>query len=122
MDGFSLRYERFDPGLEGLLEALTSTGNGYLCTRGAAEWGTRTACTIPAPTSMAATTVRRPSWAGASGVPPYAGAGDRASQDADTGGSFTRESLQKDGFVGFARLRDPAIDKIRCAVACWPGV
>ena len=26
------------PGAEGLREALTSTGNGYLCTRGAAEW------------------------------------------------------------------------------------
>ncbi len=38
MDGFSLSYDGFDPGLEGLLEVLTSTGNGYLCTRGAAEW------------------------------------------------------------------------------------
>ena len=28
----------FDPGAEGLREALTSTGNGYFCTRGAAEW------------------------------------------------------------------------------------
>jgi alpha,alpha-trehalase len=28
----------FDPGIEGLREALTSTGNGYLCARGAAEW------------------------------------------------------------------------------------
>ena len=31
-------YEGFDPAEEGLREALTSTGNGYLCTRGAAEW------------------------------------------------------------------------------------
>ena len=38
MDGFSLAYDGFDPGTEGLREALTSTGNGYLCTRGAAEW------------------------------------------------------------------------------------
>src|SRR5881409_1462034 len=38
MDGFSLIYEEFDPADEGLREALTSTGNGYLCTRGAAEW------------------------------------------------------------------------------------
>ncbi|MGO9051281.1 MAG: glycoside hydrolase family 65 protein [Streptosporangiaceae bacterium] len=38
VDGFSLTYEGFDPGAEGLREALTSTGNGYLCTRGAAEW------------------------------------------------------------------------------------
>ena len=38
MNGFSLSYESFDPAEEGLREALTSTGNGYLCTRGAAEW------------------------------------------------------------------------------------
>jgi trehalose/maltose hydrolase-like predicted phosphorylase len=38
VDGFSLTYDGFDPGAEGLREALTSTGNGYLCTRGAAEW------------------------------------------------------------------------------------
>jgi trehalose/maltose hydrolase-like predicted phosphorylase len=38
VDGFLLAYEGFDPGTEGLREALTSTGNGYLCTRGAAEW------------------------------------------------------------------------------------
>jgi trehalose/maltose hydrolase-like predicted phosphorylase len=38
VNGFSLTYEGFDPAEEGLREALTSTGNGYLCTRGAAEW------------------------------------------------------------------------------------
>jgi trehalose/maltose hydrolase-like predicted phosphorylase len=38
VDGFLLAYDGFDPGMEGLREALTSTGNGYLCTRGAAEW------------------------------------------------------------------------------------
>ena len=38
MDGFLLTYDGFDPAAEGLREALTSTGNGYLCTRGAAEW------------------------------------------------------------------------------------
>jgi trehalose/maltose hydrolase-like predicted phosphorylase len=38
VDGFLLAYEGFDPEAEGLREALTSTGNGYLCTRGAAEW------------------------------------------------------------------------------------
>src|SRR5215472_6516627 len=38
VDGFLLTYDGFDPGTEGLREALTSTGNGYLCTRGAAEW------------------------------------------------------------------------------------
>jgi trehalose/maltose hydrolase-like predicted phosphorylase len=31
-------YADFDPESEGLREALTSTGNGYFCTRGAAEW------------------------------------------------------------------------------------
>ena len=36
--GFSLVYDGFDSEAEGLREALTSTGNGYLCTRGAAEW------------------------------------------------------------------------------------
>jgi trehalose/maltose hydrolase-like predicted phosphorylase len=38
MDDFTLNYEGFNPAEEGLREALTSTGNGYLCTRGAAEW------------------------------------------------------------------------------------
>ncbi len=38
MNGFALTYEGFDPVEEGLREALTSTGNGYLCTRGTAEW------------------------------------------------------------------------------------
>jgi len=33
-----LAYDSFDPDDEGLREALTSTGNGYLCIRGAAEW------------------------------------------------------------------------------------
>jgi hypothetical protein len=39
VDGvFVVVYERFEPGEEGLREALTSTGNGCLCARGAAEW------------------------------------------------------------------------------------
>jgi trehalose/maltose hydrolase-like predicted phosphorylase len=38
VDGFLLTYNGFDPRTEGLREALTSTGNGYFCTRGAAEW------------------------------------------------------------------------------------
>jgi trehalose/maltose hydrolase-like predicted phosphorylase len=33
-----LAYDNFEPDGEGLREALTSTGNGYFCTRGAAEW------------------------------------------------------------------------------------
>ena len=38
MKGLFLAYDGFDPAAEGLRETLTSTGNGYLCTRGAAEW------------------------------------------------------------------------------------
>jgi trehalose/maltose hydrolase-like predicted phosphorylase len=38
MDNFKLAYEEFIPGQEPLREALTSTGNGYFCTRGSAEW------------------------------------------------------------------------------------
>ena len=38
MKDFTLAYDRFVPEEEGLREALTSTGNGYFCTRGAAEW------------------------------------------------------------------------------------
>ena len=37
-DGFTLSYDVFDASEEPLREALTSTGNGYFCTRGAAEW------------------------------------------------------------------------------------
>ncbi|MEE2032489.1 glycoside hydrolase family 65 protein [Rhodococcus chondri] len=35
---FTLDYAHFDSEAEGLREALTSTGNGYFCTRGTAEW------------------------------------------------------------------------------------
>ncbi len=38
MDERALKFDGFDPGDEGLREALTSTGNGYFCTRGTAEW------------------------------------------------------------------------------------
>ena len=38
MSDFALVYDGFDPAQEGLREALTSTGNGYFCTRGCAEW------------------------------------------------------------------------------------
>ena len=37
-DDFMLVYDGFEPSEEGLRETLTSTGNGYLCLRGAAEW------------------------------------------------------------------------------------
>jgi trehalose-phosphatase len=33
-----LTYHGFDPAQEGLRETLTSTGNGYFCLRGSAEW------------------------------------------------------------------------------------
>jgi trehalose/maltose hydrolase-like predicted phosphorylase len=35
---WTLAYDAFEPEQEGLREALTSTGNGYFCTRGTAEW------------------------------------------------------------------------------------
>jgi trehalose/maltose hydrolase-like predicted phosphorylase len=38
VDDFLFGYDGFEAGAEGLREALTSTGNGYLCARGAAEW------------------------------------------------------------------------------------
>jgi trehalose/maltose hydrolase-like predicted phosphorylase/beta-phosphoglucomutase-like phosphatase (HAD superfamily) len=37
-EGFTLTYDGFVPESERLREALTSTGNGYFCLRGAAEW------------------------------------------------------------------------------------
>ena len=38
MTGWTLVYDHFDPAEEGLRETLTSTGNGYFCVRGTAEW------------------------------------------------------------------------------------
>ena len=38
MNDFMLAYDSFVPEEEGLREALTSTGNGYFCARGAVEW------------------------------------------------------------------------------------
>ncbi|MHA6795553.1 glycoside hydrolase family 65 protein [Pseudonocardia bannensis] len=38
MQDFTISYDHFDTGAESLREALTSTGNGYFCTRGTAEW------------------------------------------------------------------------------------
>jgi trehalose/maltose hydrolase-like predicted phosphorylase len=35
---WTLAYDAFEPEEEGLREALTSTGNGYFCTRGALSW------------------------------------------------------------------------------------
>ena len=38
MTSWTLAYDAFAPEEEGLREALTSTGNGYVCARGTAEW------------------------------------------------------------------------------------
>ena len=38
MTNWTLSYDSFEPEEEGLREALTSTGNGYFCTRGALSW------------------------------------------------------------------------------------
>ncbi|MCW5698237.1 MAG: glycoside hydrolase family 65 protein [Rhodospirillales bacterium] len=38
MSTWTLAYDAFVPEEEGLREALTSTGNGYFCTRGTCEW------------------------------------------------------------------------------------
>jgi trehalose/maltose hydrolase-like predicted phosphorylase len=38
MTNWTLAYNSFEPEQEGLREALTSTGNGYFCTRGALSW------------------------------------------------------------------------------------
>jgi trehalose/maltose hydrolase-like predicted phosphorylase len=38
VEAFTLTYEGYDPDQEGLREALTSSGNGRFCSRGAAEW------------------------------------------------------------------------------------
>ena len=35
---WTLAYDSFEPEQERLREVLTSTGNGYFCTRGSAEW------------------------------------------------------------------------------------
>ena len=35
---WTLAYDSFEPQEEGLREALTSTGNGYFCTRGSLAW------------------------------------------------------------------------------------
>ena len=57
VDGFLLAYEGFDPEAEGLRETLTSTGNGYLCARGAAEWADADGVHYaPGPTCTAVTT------------------------------------------------------------------
>ncbi|MGB3682445.1 MAG: glycosyl hydrolase family 65 protein [Rubrobacteraceae bacterium] len=38
MENWKLVYDHYDPEEEGLRESMTSTGNGYFCTRAAAHW------------------------------------------------------------------------------------
>ncbi|HET7478656.1 MAG TPA: glycosyl hydrolase family 65 protein [Rubrobacteraceae bacterium] len=38
MTNWTLSYDYYDPEEEGLREAMSSTGNGYFCTRGTAHW------------------------------------------------------------------------------------
>lgn len=38
MTNWTLAYDNYEPEEEGLREAMTSTGNGYFCTRGTAHW------------------------------------------------------------------------------------
>ena len=38
VDAFAFTYMGYDPEHEGVREALTSSGNGRFCSRGAAEW------------------------------------------------------------------------------------
>jgi trehalose/maltose hydrolase-like predicted phosphorylase len=47
VNDFTLIYDGFDSTEEGLRETLTSTGNGYYCTRGAAEWEDASAIHYP---------------------------------------------------------------------------
>src|ERR687889_766268 len=44
---WTLAYESFVPEEEGLREALTSTGNGYFCTRGALAWASADGVSYP---------------------------------------------------------------------------
>jgi trehalose/maltose hydrolase-like predicted phosphorylase len=47
MTNWTLAYDRFVPEEEGLREALTSTGNGYFCTRGALAWAAADGVSYP---------------------------------------------------------------------------
>ncbi len=49
MSTWTLAYDAFSPEEEGLREALTSTGNGYFCTRGACEWAPTVTERLPDP-------------------------------------------------------------------------
>jgi hypothetical protein len=48
MNGFALACEGFDPAGEGLLEALTSTGNGYMCSCAPDQYMFRLSPALPA--------------------------------------------------------------------------
>ncbi|MFL6008203.1 MAG: hypothetical protein ACJ73Z_01020, partial [Rubrobacteraceae bacterium] len=47
MTNWTLAYDSFVPEEEGLREALTSTGNGYFCTRGALAWAAADGVSYP---------------------------------------------------------------------------
>jgi hypothetical protein len=57
-DEWTLTYDRFDPGHEGLREALCTLGNGYLATQPLRRLPT--ALTIPVPTLPGCTTGEPP--------------------------------------------------------------
>ena len=62
---WTLTYDGFEPAQEGLREALTSTGNGYFCTRGGAEWEDADGTHYPGTYAHGIYNRRRPSWAAA---------------------------------------------------------
>src|ERR1044072_8522112 len=62
MQDLRLAYDRFDPGSKGLREAPTSTGNGYFCTWGTAEWEDAGTVHYPGTHATAASTARPRSW------------------------------------------------------------
>jgi alpha,alpha-trehalase len=65
MSGWTLAYDGYEPGREGVREALCTLGNGYFCTRARRPTRTTTARTTPAPTSRGSTTGRPRGWRGA---------------------------------------------------------
>jgi len=62
---WTLVYDGFDPGRQGLREALCAVGNGYLVTRGAFPEARADEVSYPGPTSPASTTGPRPRSPGA---------------------------------------------------------
>ncbi len=63
MSDFQFAYDGFVPAQEALREALTSTGNGYFCTRGCAEWEDADGTHYPGTYAHGIYNGGRPSWA-----------------------------------------------------------